>query len=134
MAYKRTIKEKILDDALLGFIRGTEAVHSLPSYLVTLSDQRDQDETVGRTKFKKIPYKIIESLTIAGEIVAYAYAASNGVPACLAPLFTNYFDVLGYFNDKIEEDRIREPGEEINWKEGAFWEQMFEGLYRDNSL
>jgi hypothetical protein len=130
MAYKRKIIEKIPDDALLGFIRGTEAVHSLPSYLATLPEQRDSDRKVGRTKSNKIPYKIIESLTIAGEITAYVYAASNGLEdVWRIPLIMNTFDVCGYLVLKRDEIELKKPREKIHLKGRAFWERVLDGLY-----
>jgi hypothetical protein len=127
---ERTKREKILDDALLGFMRGTEAVHSLPSYLITMPDERDWDKTVGRTKLKKV----IETLTIAAESAAYIYAAANGVPAFFAPAITNFVDGLGYFIDKAQESDLMEPGDKINWEKGAFWEDVFHTLYHDHAL
>ncbi len=129
MAYKRTLKEKILDDALLGFIRGTEAVHSLPSYLATLPEQRDSDIKAGRTKSNKITYKIVESLAIVGEIAAYAYAASNGIGAWRVPAATNTFDVMGYLTFKRDEIELNKPGKKIHLKGRALWEKVFDGLY-----
>lgn len=142
-SFERTRKEEILHDSLVGLIRGTQAVHSLPSYLVTIPDRREWDESVGRTRLEKI----VKVLTIAGETATYGFLGIKGIPAYIAPAITNGLDILGYFIDKVAQWDLAssafrpfnwpldEPKwDKVYWGMGAGWESWLPGFYDDLPL
>ncbi len=128
---------KYMDDAIVGFVRGTQYIHSLPSSLVTIEGKREWDDTVGRTKLEKVA----KIATIAGESIVYGLLAKEGVPAFLLPAVTNGIDVVGYAVDKFAQaDNIDQfdsqypystKQDRVYWDEGAAWERVLFTLYND---
>lgn len=130
MQAKRTLKERILGDTLVGLIRGTEIVHSLPSYLLTIHDNKEWDQLIGRTKLEKI----VKYLTVAGEAYIYYWLAQNGIQAHYIPGTTNAFDAFWYGMDKGVQAAFNDPGEKVDLKRGALFEDGLHSVYHDLPL
>ncbi len=126
---KQTLKGKILDDTLVGLIRGTEIVHSLPSYLISRQDNKEWDHIIGRTKLEKI----VKALTVAGEAYLYYWLAQNGTPAHYIPATTNIFDAFWYGMEKLIQATGpatgNNPDKKIDWKRGALFEDNLPSVY-----
>lgn len=123
--------KKILRDVLLGLLRGTQIVHSLPSYLISLHDQNESDKLFGATKLEKI----VRGCTAALQAFTYYYLARKGIPAYILPTATNGVDIAAYlFNiaDQNELVNSTPPKQsKVYWDTGGFWEQIFHQTYHD---
>ena len=119
-----------------GVIRGTQALHTLPSFLVTLSERETQN--IGRTTLENI----LGTLTFAAELSGYLYLQNNYPSLYLVPAVTNTLDSCGYFLDKLRQGIVDNDSlwfgppvptgfdfKQIDWTSGAGFESFFPSLY-----
>jgi len=95
--YTRNRLETWVADILVGFKRGVQYVHSIPSSLNTIPEKRDWDNEIGRTNIEKVS----KSLTILGGMALYGYLASEGHNWWILPAATNVWDFMHYFASPI---------------------------------
>ncbi len=122
-------------EVITGIVRGTEAVHSLPSYLTTdgaLFSEHNEDHKRNRLE------KIVEGVTVIAEAAGYYMLAQKGLYAL--PIMTNLVDTVVYFADKLHQhddcgNPFRgSPSDRVIWGTGGFWSDLIPSLYGDELL
>ncbi|MBU2633860.1 MAG: hypothetical protein KJ674_01300 [Nanoarchaeota archaeon] len=109
--YTRSRLETWISDIFVGFKRGTQYVHSIPSSLNTIPEKREWDREIDRTNIEKIS----KTLTILGETALYGYLASEGNLWWILPIFTNIVDFMGYVGSHVVTGEIYGLWEDEGW-------------------